>query len=67
MTSYLDFDNRVDNRILKHSSIVEPILEIKEPEKPIKPNNGTQPKTSLLERMKKFIKDDPMDDNYTKD
>lgn len=67
MTSYLDFDSRVDNRILKHSSIIEPILETKVPEKPNKSTNGSLPKTSLLERMKKFIKDDPMDDNYTKD
>jgi len=54
MTSYLDFDSRIDNRILKHGSIIEPILEIKVLEKPIKSNNVNLPKTSLLERMKKF-------------
>ena len=67
MTSYLDFDSRIDNRILKHGSIIEPIIETKVLEKSIKSNNVNLPKTSLLERMKKFIKDDPMDDNYIKD
>ncbi|MCP9769193.1 cell division protein FtsA [Lacihabitans sp. LS3-19] len=65
MASNLEFDNRIDNRILKHTP-----LKAAEPEKVEKKPNGKSeiksPKRPLFERLKDLIIDDKMNDDYNR-
>ena len=64
MVPYLEFDNRIDNRILKHTPLKEA-----EPEKVEKKNHKPEVKSSkrpLFERLKDLITDDKMNDDYNK-
>ena len=61
---YLEFDNRIDNRILKHTPLKEA-----EAEKTGKKSLKTEIKTSkrpLFERLKDLITDDKMNDDYNR-
>jgi cell division protein FtsA len=68
MPSYINFDSRLDNRILKHAPLVESKQETSTPQSGGKPKSVKTEKSSkgsLFDRMKKFITDDNMDDDYS--
>jgi cell division protein FtsA len=64
LSSYIDFDTRLDNRILKHSPITE--QKIDEEETTNKRQGSKKEKVSIFDRIKNFVKDDDMDDSYGK-
>jgi cell division protein FtsA len=67
MSSYINLDTRLDNRILKHATFQEPepdqpgVYTKNKSEKP----KAEKPKLSFIDRMKSLIIEEKMDDDYT--